>query len=50
MIGDQLSDYEAAKKSKIKFLGINIKSKKNQNIITKKNLLSAVNYIINFKI
>ena len=28
MIGDQLSDYEAAKKSKIKFLGINIKSKK----------------------
>lgn len=45
MIGDQISDYEAAKKTNIKFIGINIDPKKNKTIINKKDFLSAVKFI-----
>tara|TARA_B100000767_G_scaffold273534_1_gene303958 strand:- start:36235 stop:37506 length:1272 start_codon:yes stop_codon:yes gene_type:complete len=48
MIGDQISDYIAAKKTKIKFIGIsndvNVISKK---ITKKQNILDAVKYILN---
>ena len=47
MIGDELTDYIAAKKTKIKFIGI----KKSKNIFfpktvtCKKNLLNAIKHI-----
>ena len=47
MIGDQFSDYLAAKKTKLKFVGINLDFKSKEKIISKNNLLSAVNFIIN---
>lgn len=45
MVGDQISDYIAAKKTKIKFIGINFNSKQNKKIINKKNFLNAVKFI-----
>ena len=47
MIGDQFSDYLAAKKTKLKFVGINLNFKDNEKITSKNNLLSAVNFILN---
>lgn len=46
MIGDQFSDYLAAKKTKLKFVGINLDFTNNEKIISKNNLLSAVNFIL----
>ena len=46
MIGDKYSDYLAAKKSKIKFIYI---GKEKNNLLNKKNLYSAVNYIFKKK-
>ncbi len=48
MIGDQMSDYSASKKTKLRFIGVKNKTlKTKKNIIFKKNLLEAVNYIFN---
>ena len=48
MIGDQMSDNSASKKTKLRFIGIKNKTFKNKkSIIYKKNLLTAVNYIFN---
>ena len=48
MIGDQMSDYSASKKTKLRFIGIKNKTFQNKkNIIYKKNLLEAINYIFN---
>ena len=47
MIGDQFSDYLAAKKTKLKFVGVNLDFSNNEKIISKNNLLNAVNFILN---
>ena len=48
MIGDQMSDYSASKKTKLRFIGVKNKTlKTKKNIIFKKNLLEAINYIFN---
>ncbi len=46
MIGDQMSDYLASKKTKLRFIGVKNKMfKKHKEIVFKKNLMEAVNYI-----
>ena len=48
VIGDQMSDYYASKKTKLKFVGVNnTKIFNNNNILNKKNLFQAVKYIFN---
>ena len=46
MIGDRNTDYEAAIKTKIKFIGLGKKNFNHPYIVTKKNLLQAVKTII----
>lgn len=47
MIGDQMTDYEAAKKTRIKFVCVNSEYKNNKKFTYKKNFLIAANFIIN---
>ena len=50
MIGDSLSDYYASKKTNIKFVKVgNEKFEIKKKITNKKDILAAVNYIINYK-
>jgi len=43
-----MSDYSASKKTKLRFIGVKNKTlKTKKNIIFKKNLLEAINYIFN---
>ena len=46
MIGDNYTDYLAAKKSKVRFIAVG-KNKNINNVINKKNIIDAVNYIFN---
>ncbi len=51
MIGDQISDYLASKKTNINFIGVNnSKLFKSENIFNKKNLYLAIKYIFKKKI
>ena len=46
MIGDQMSDYLASKKTKLRFIGVKNKIfKKHKEIVFKKNLMEAINHI-----
>ena len=51
VIGDQISDYLAAKKTNLNFIGVNnSKLFKKEKILNKKSLYSAIKYIFKKKI